>query len=78
MEETKKYIQNFGRKTKKKTGNITLVLGKHHEDEQNIMVECLAFLLCIQGVYVSNLSLETGYPDKFFMVFISPSRQMLE
>jgi hypothetical protein len=43
----------------------------------NVMVEWLA-LLRIREVPGSNLSLETGYPDRFFVVFLGPCRRMPE
>jgi hypothetical protein len=46
-------------------------------EKLNVVVERLALLLHIQEVLGSNLGLETGYPDsRFFVVFLSPSRQI--
>jgi hypothetical protein len=44
----------------------------------NIVAGWLALLLYIQEISGSNLNPETGYPDRFFVVFLSPSKQMLE
>jgi hypothetical protein len=32
----------------------------------------------IRTVFVSNCSRDTGYPDRFFVVFLSPSRNVPE
>jgi hypothetical protein len=42
----------------------------------NVVVEWLALRISIQEVSGSNLRPETGYPDRFFVIFISSSRQM--
>jgi hypothetical protein len=42
------------------------------EIRPNVMVEWLALLLRIREVPGSNLGPETGYPDRFFVVFLSP------
>jgi hypothetical protein len=44
----------------------------------NIAVELVARLFNIREVLGSNLNSETGIPDRYFMVFLSPSSQMLE
>jgi hypothetical protein len=36
------------------------------------MVEWLAFLLHIREFRISNVSSETGYPERVFMNFLSP------
>jgi hypothetical protein len=41
------------------------------------MVELLTILLRIREVPGSNLGTETGYPERVFVVFHSPSRQIL-
>jgi hypothetical protein len=41
----------------------------------NTAVDWLELLLCVSEVPCSNLGLETGYPDRFFVHFHSPSRQ---
>jgi hypothetical protein len=41
-------------------------------------VEWLVLLLGVREVTASNLDPETVYPDRFFVVFLSLSRQMLE
>jgi hypothetical protein len=43
----------------------------------NVVVEWLTILLCIRKVPVSNLGPETGCIEVFFVVFLSPSRQVL-
>jgi hypothetical protein len=43
----------------------------------NIMVKYLA-LLHIQEVPDLNISVETGYPDRFIMIFLSLYRQTLD
>jgi hypothetical protein len=43
----------------------------------NVMDELLTLLLHILEVLGSNLSPETGYPDRFFVVFLSPFGQKL-
>jgi hypothetical protein len=44
--------------------------------ELNVVVEWLALLLPIREVPGSNLGPETGCPDRSFVVFLSPFRQM--
>jgi hypothetical protein len=44
----------------------------------NVAATWLAFLLCIRKVPGSNIGPETGYPDRFFVDFLRPSRQMPE
>jgi hypothetical protein len=41
-----------------------------------VAVEWLAFLIHIWEVLDSNLALEIGYPDRFFVVFLSFSMRM--
>jgi hypothetical protein len=36
----------------------------------------VAFYTCIREVLLSNFGWNTRYPDKFLVVFVSPSRQM--
>jgi hypothetical protein len=43
----------------------------------NVVVEWLTRLLRIREVPGSNLGPDTGYTDRFFVVFVSPSRQVL-
>jgi hypothetical protein len=44
----------------------------------NVTIETLSLLLRIQEGPNSNLCPENGYHDRFFEIFLSPSRQMLE
>jgi hypothetical protein len=43
----------------------------------NVVVERLALFLRIREVTGSNLGPETGYPDRFFVVFLIILGQML-
>jgi hypothetical protein len=42
----------------------------------NVVVEWLTLLLRIREVPFSNLDTETGYSDRLFVVFFSPSRKI--
>jgi hypothetical protein len=42
----------------------------------NVTVELLALLLRIWEVPGSKLGPKTGYPDRFYVVFFCPSRQI--
>jgi hypothetical protein len=42
------------------------------------MAEWLSLLIRIWEIPVSNLYLETGYPDRFFVVILSPFITKLE
>jgi hypothetical protein len=42
----------------------------------NVVVKWLTLLLLILEVPASNLALETGYPHRFFVDFLSPSRKI--
>lgn len=44
----------------------------------NVVAEWLALLLLIREVQGLDLCPETGFPDSVFIVFLSPSKQMLE
>jgi hypothetical protein len=50
----------------------------HLQTKPNVVVEYLTLLLRIREVLASNLGPESGYWLKFFVVFISPCRQILE
>jgi hypothetical protein len=41
------------------------------------VIEWLTLLFRIREVPGSILGPETGYPDRFFLVFLSPSKQIL-
>jgi hypothetical protein len=43
----------------------------------SVVVEWIALLVRIRKVPVSNVGPTTSYPDKFFVVSLSPSREML-
>jgi hypothetical protein len=45
-----------------------------HSRRPNVVVECLTFVFLIRDVPGSNIGPETGYPDRVFVVFLSPSR----
>jgi hypothetical protein len=42
----------------------------------HVAVEWLALPPRIREAPASNLGPETGYPDSFFVIFLSPSRKM--
>jgi hypothetical protein len=42
----------------------------------NVVMEWLTPLICIRDIPGSNHGPETGYPDRVFVVFLEPSRQM--
>jgi hypothetical protein len=47
------------------------------QTDPNVAAEMLALLLRIPVVPGTNLGPETGYPDRFFVYFLSPSKLML-
>jgi hypothetical protein len=56
-----------------------LVWTQRLEEKSFCLIEWLTLLLHIWEILSSNLGPETGYPDlRFFVVFLSPSKQMPE
>jgi hypothetical protein len=68
-----KYEKLYSKKSKMEKFHTSV---KHnYSDSPNVLVKWLKFLLYIREVLGSNLGPETAY--LFFVVFLSPSRQML-
>jgi hypothetical protein len=44
--------------------------------EGHAAVEWFVFFSCIREVPSSNLGLQTGHHDRFYVIFLSPSKQM--
>jgi hypothetical protein len=58
--------------------NKICIMRKNDKVTPNTAVEWLALLLRISEVSGSNLGTKAGYPDRFFVVLLSTSRQIYD